>query len=266
MAAALTAFLPATSHAQTIINASDSANNYSSWPQSANNGTGFGSWTYNNVTPNGGYSGQFLGSSYTGNGGGINSANGNAFGFYANGGTYAQAQATAPFSAGALAAGQTFSVQMQDHYIGDTGGQEGFSLQNSSGGDLLQFYFNGGSSDYYLNIWTGSGTSAQVDTGVGYTSSPLTLEYTQGSGNNWSFTILEGSATMATLTSAGTGDQIWENGVSQVGLYSLNGGNLDNQNDNVFFNNLGISTVPEPSTMALGAAGMGLLLRLRRRR
>jgi len=259
----LAAFLPVAASAQI---ASDNAGNYSTWPQTANNGTGFGNWSYNNTTPNGGFSGEFLGSSYTSNGGGINSGNGNAFGFYANSGTFAEAQAIAPFSAGSLTANQTFSVQMQDHFIGDSGGQEGFSLQNSSGNDIFQFYFNGGSSDYYLNVWTGPTTSVQVDTTVGYTSSPLTLDYSQGSGDTWAFSILEGSTTVATLSSASTGDLIWQNGISQADLYSMNGGDLGNQNDNVYFNNLNIVATPEPSTTVLGAAGLATLLLLRRRR
>jgi len=259
----LAVLLPSAVFAQ---NASDSANNYSSWPQTANNGTGFGNWSYNNTTPNGGYSGEFLGSSYTGNGGGINSANGNAFGFYANQGNYAEAQATAPFSAGSLTAYQTFSVQMQNHFIGDSGGQEGFSLQNSSGNDILQFYFNGGSSDYYLNIWTGISTSMQVDTTVGYTSSPLTLDYSQGSGDTWSFSIAEGGSTVATLSSTTTGDLLWENAISQVDLYSVNGSDSGDQNDNVYYNNLSVVTTPEPSSVVLGAAGLATLLLLRRRR
>lgn len=256
--------------AQTVTIASDNAGNYSTWPGGsstlANNGTGFGSWAFNNSQPNGGFSGQFLGGSYS-TGGGINSGSGNAFGFYANSGNYALSQATLPLLEGAMTSGQTFSVQMQNHFIGDDGGQEGFNLQNSSGNDILQFYFNGGASDYYVNIWTSSGTSAQVDTLVPYTASPLTLNYTQGSGTSWTFAILEGSTTMATLTSAGTGDAIWQAGISQFQLFSQNGGDSGNQNDNVFFNNPQVTAVPEPTTVALGgASGLALLYYLRRRK
>jgi MYXO-CTERM domain-containing protein len=264
--AVLAGLLPLTVSAQVITNAIDGANNYSTWPQTANNGTGFGNWSYNNAQPNGGFSGEFLGSSYTANGGGINSANGNAFGFYANSGTFAEAQATLPFQAGSLIANQTFSVQMQNHFIGDSGGQEGFSLQNSSGGNIFQFYFNGGSSDYFINVWTSSSSGTQIDTQVPYTSSPLTLQYTQGSGDAWQFAVLLGNTTLASLSSASTGDLLWQNSVSQVDLFSLNGGDLGNQNDNVYYNNPMITTVPEPSTMMLGASGLAALLLLRRRR
>jgi len=246
--------------------ASDNTGNYSAWPQTANNGTGFGNWSFNNTTPNGGYSGEFLGSSYTGNGGGLNSGNGSAFGFYANSGTYAAANATAPFAAGSLTTGQTFSVQYQNDNIGDTGGLEGFNLQNSSGNELFQFYFIGGLTDYYIKVWTSSGSGVQLDTTVGYTSSPLTLDYTQGGAGAWTFSLLEGSTTEATLTSASTGDSIWQNGVSQVDLYNQNGGDLGNQNDNNYFNNLQITSAPEPGTVALGVLSGLVLLALRRRR
>lgn len=266
---AFAAMLSVSAQSQTVI-ASDNAGNYSAWPQSANNGTGFGSWSFNNTTPNGGFSGQFLGTSYTANGGGINSGTGNAFGFYANQGASAEAQAIAPFSAGALTANQTFSVQMQDHSITDNGGQEGFSLRDSSGNNIFQFYFNGGASDYYVNIWTSIATGVQIDTGVGYSSGPLTLSFTQESGDAWSFSITEGSTAAGTLSSTSTGDSLWNNTISQVDLYSLNGGSARTagDNDNLYFNNLQITAaaVPEPTVMALyGVSGLVALFAFRRR-
>ncbi len=260
LASAIAGAATLAAHAQITV-ASDNAGNYSAWPQTANNGTGFGNWSFNNTTPNGGYSGQFLGASS-----GINSGNGNAFGFYANSGTYAAAHAIAPFSAGSLSANQTFSIQYQNGNIGDTGGQDGFNLQNSSGNNLFQFYFIGGLNDYYINVWTSSGSGVQVDTGVGYSSGPITLDYTQGSAGAWSFALLEGATTEATLSSTSTGDFIWQNGVSQADLYNQNGGNLGNQNANSYFNNLQITSAPEPTTLALGALSGLALLAARRRK
>jgi MYXO-CTERM domain-containing protein len=257
----LPVWLAVSSSAQ-IINASGNAGNYSSWPQTANNGSGFGSWTFNNTSSAPGYSGQFLGSSYTGSGGGINSGSGNAFGFYANTTAGAEAQAILPFTGGSLANAQTFSVQMQNDFIGDQGGQEGFDLQNSSGVDLFQFYFNGGASDYYINV---GGT--QVDTGVGYTADPLTLSYAQGTGDAWSFSISVNGSPAATLSSTSTGDLLSDNAISQVDLFSLNGADSGSQNDNMFFNNLVIQTVPEPSSAVLGGlAGLVAIFAVRRRR
>jgi len=244
--------------AQTVTNAADNAGNYSSWPQAANNGSGFGSWSYNNTTPNGGFSGQFLGGSPN-----INSGSGNAFGFYANNGASAMSSAILPFSGGSLTAGQTFSIQMQNGNITDNGGRVGFSLQNNSAVDLFQFYFNGGSSDYYINV---SGT--QVDTGAGFTSGPMTLQFSQGAGNAWAFSLFQGNTLTAALSSVSTGDSLANNNISRVDLFSLNGGSSRTLGDNanLYFNNVMITTVPEPTSVALAASGLALLYVIRRRR
>jgi hypothetical protein len=235
---------------QTII-ASDNAGNYSDWSSGSTGGTGFGSWSFNDVTPNGGYSGQFLGSSGTG---GIDSGSGNSFGMYANSGASAEAQASRTFTGGSLTADQTFSIQMLNGNVTDDGGQVGFSLQDSSADNLFQFYFAGGGSDYQLNVG-----GSQIDTGVGYTSGPLTLDFTQGTGNAWSFSIYEGSTLTASLSSTSTGDLLSDDDISQLDLYTLNGGSSRTlgDNSNLYFNNLEIETqaVPEPASAALFVVG-----------
>ena len=253
-----------TSYGQTVV-ASDNAGNYSSWPQIVNNGTGFSSWSYNNTIPNGGASGQFEGAS-----GNINSGNGNAFGFYANSAANAQANAILNFTQGSLVNLQDFSIQMQNNNVTDNGGQVGFDLQNSSGNNIMQFYFNGGQNDYYLNVFTGISTSVQVDTGVSFSagSSGLTLSYDQLSGDNWIFNITTGSGT-TTLSSASTSDQIWQNSISKVDMFSLNGGSSRTLGDNanLYFNTLTITDVPEPGTIALmGISGLAMVYMVRRRR
>jgi hypothetical protein len=259
--AALTALTPVTSHAQNV--ASDSAQNYTSgnWPSPApNNGFGFGSWSFNNTTPNGGFSGQFLGSS-----GGIDSANGNSFGMYANSAASAQSTALRPFLQ-TLTSSQTFSIQMQNGNVTDNGGQVGFNLQDNSGNNIFTFAFLGGGADYQLKLWQSPSSFTQVDTGVGFTSGAMTLSLTEGTGDNWSFSITTGSGT-TTLTSAGTGDMLDANIISQVQPFNSNGGasRTLGDNANLYFNNL--TVIPEPGTLTLlGTSLLGGLFFWRRRR
>jgi hypothetical protein len=242
------------------INASDNAGNYSSWTSGSTGGTGFGTWSFNDATPNGGFSGQFLS---TGGSTSIDTA-GNAFGMYANGGASAEAQASRSFSAGSLTANQSFSIQMQNGNVTDNGGQVGFNLQDSSADNLFQFYFAGGGADYDINVG-----GNQISTGVGYTSGPLTLSFSQGVGNAWSFSIFEGATLAATLSSGSTGDLLSANDISQVNLYTLNGGTARTlgDNGNVYYNNLQIETqaAPEPSVALLGMSGLATLYLVRRR-
>jgi hypothetical protein len=246
---------------QTII-ASDNAGNYSSWSSGSTGGTGFSSWSFNDVTPNGGYSGQFLGSSGAG---GIDSGSGNSFGMYANSAASPEAQASRTFTGGSLTANQTFSIQMLNGDVTDDGGQVGFSLQDSSADNLFQFYFAGGGSDYQVNVG-----GSQISTGVGYTTSPLTLNFTQGIGDAWSFSVYEGSTLEASLSSS-AGDLLADNDISQLNLYTLNGGSTRTlgDNGNVYYNNMEIEAqaVPEPASAALFVlGGFATLFAIRRRR
>jgi len=258
--ATLAALAPMSSSAQVI--ASDNAGNYSgNWPSPGpNNGSGFGAWSFNNSTPNGGFSGQFLGAS-----GNINSGSGNAFGFYANGAASAQSQAIRSFSQ-TLTSYQTFSLQMQNGNVTDNGGQVGFALRDSSQNNIFQFSFLGGGANYQLNIGQSPSSSVQVNTGVGFNSGPLTLSFTELAGNAWSFSLTTGSGT-TTFSSSSTGDSLYENDISQVELFSLNGGSSRTlgDNGNLYYNNLEI--VPEPATVSLlGTSLLAGLLIYRRRR
>ena len=160
------ACLAAQTPSRAALVASDYAGNYNynvnpsldtSWPQTNNLGTGFGNWSFIN-SPNGGSADEFQGAS------GINSGNGLSFGLLANSAAGSEAQAILPFLGGSLAENQMFSVQMQNGSVANDGGQVGFRLQNSSGGNIFQFYLNGNNSvvpNYFINV-----SGVLVDTGL----------------------------------------------------------------------------------------------------
>lgn len=243
---------PPVSHAGLIV--SDNAGNYTSWgstatssTQSAATGsTGIASpgWTFDNPANTPSQSGSFLGSSAN-----INSSSGNSWGLYANSGQTADAFAS--FSAGSLQAGQQLSVQMQNTGIA-TGGSVGISLRNSSGQNVFEFYFNGGGSQYNINVWQNAGTGNQIATTVGYTSGPLTLNFNQQSAGGWSFDVYSGNTLDQTLSSSSTSTTLWSS-ISQIRFFDYNSGG----GNNVYFNNLAV--VPEPVTLALPIFG-GLVL------
>jgi len=250
--------------AQDSLSASDDAGNYSSWGMGnssgnqASAGIGLGPWSFINSTPDGGYAGEYLGTSigqdptapYN-----INSGNGDAWGFYANSAAFTTSQAIAPFT-GSLGVYQTFDIAMQNYFVG-TGTTNGFNLQNSSGGNLFSFYFVGGQSDYYIDV---GGT--QYGTGLGFTTNGLTLAFTQGTGDNWSFKISGPTVATITLTSGSTG-MLANNNISQVDMFNATGSGGGGLQYNTYFNNIQI--VPEPWTLTLmGLAGMALVV-LRRR-
>ncbi len=126
---------------------------------------------------------------------------------------------------------------------GSVGGSVGFSLRDSSHNNIFEFYFNGGANDYTINV---SGTA--VTTTVPFTASALNLAFTQGSGDSWSFSI-----NGVTYSSSSTGDNLSANDISEIRLFSY--GN----NNDIFFNNLAITAVPEPIKLALPIFG-GLML------
>jgi hypothetical protein len=259
-AALFAATLALSVKAQPVTNAIDNAGNYGSWgnyqssSSQANSGTGLGNWTFANTAGgNQGENGSFVGGS-----GNINSGNGNAWGLYANSGQ--TANASTPFTAGALTAGQTLSLQMQNTSI-NSGGTVGFSLWNNFGQNVFEFYIIGfGSGNYNINVWQNAMTGNQIETGVNYTTGPLTLDFSMLAGNAWSFSIYEGNTLEQTLTSSVDGD-LWST-ISQARLFDYNSGG----GNNVYFNNLEIVTAPEPTTGLLLASGLGVFYLIRRRR
>jgi hypothetical protein len=243
-------------------NAADAA--YSGgWGDLLNGGTGFNAWSVILSSTDGNANGTFIGDS-TGNGsfpsGGINSAGAKAWGLYANNGASVDAWRSfttgGPNASNVLAAGQTFSLSMDNGWINGT---VGFSLQNGAATNRLQFYFVTGDTNYTLQV---NGVSS--NSGIGWTDGGLNLSYTQGAGTDWTLAVTPAGGGSTVNFSSTTYGNLAAADISQVKVFNSTAGS--GQNYNAFYNNLSI--IPEPSSMALilisMASGSAILARRRR--
>jgi hypothetical protein len=126
--------------------------------------------------------------------GDINTSSGKSWGLY--GGTTGE-YLTRTFPA-ALTSGQVFQVDMDNGAYVNTGLQVGFALQNSSGAQLLSFYFQGGGSDYVY--YDGSAHT----TSVGFTVTGLRIQVIVGSGSPAGYTLLITPCGGSTVEYSGT--------------------------------------------------------------
>lgn len=232
----------------------DQASNYSAWTNGSNGGSGFGAWQL--VPPsNSNNAGFFLGSSAN-NGsapsGNINSANGTAFGLYANSGQ--TASAVRPFTGGALAVGQTLSLQMDNGWI-DHNSVVGFSLQTSGGGNVLEFYFRGGTANYIVNVG-----GVETNTAVAFTDGGLSLAFTLTSPTTYALDVtrLVNNQVFNLTGSFGSAASI-----ERLRLFNFNAGGGSPYD--AFFNQLRIGQVappppPEPVIPLPAASLMGMTL------
>ncbi|NNK60242.1 MAG: HYR domain-containing protein, partial [Flavobacteriaceae bacterium] len=179
-------------------------------------GDGFGEFIrYNDNNTNNG--GSFIGSS-----GQIDSS-GSSWGLWANGDT----SNIVRFFDTPMSSGDTFSILMDNGSINNLG-TVGFALQNASAGNLLEFYFIGGQSNYYLNSLGG-----QTDTGIPFTDQGLSLSFTLVSATDVIVEITQlASNTVSTynLEVLNPGDQT----IGKIRMFNANAGGGNDQ----FFNNI----------------------------
>ncbi len=197
------------------------------WQSGDNGGSNFGAWTLSTTSSNAGH---FVGNSAN-NGsspsGNINTS-GLALGMYANSG--AVANAIRPFTT-ALPPGTVFSLKMDNGFI-NSGGTVGFGLQNSSGNNLLEFYFTGGTSDYKYDDSAGI-----QSTGLGFSDDGLTIQITLLTATTYELSVSrnEGGNFLATgtLKNPGGGQAI-----AQFRLFNANAGS--GSSNDAYFNSFSV--------------------------
>jgi hypothetical protein len=242
---AVLAFAANYSQAQVI--AYDAATNstYSGSFSGLNGGFGFGTWS-TSTSGGGSYVGGYNGNTY--------------FGLWNNGyGTGTGSFATRSFGS-SLTVGEAFSTSYINYHLNSSLEQEGFSLLDSTGNILFSYWQQGGNNangDY-----TDAGVTGGTATGFAYNYNALGgYTFTLTSASTYTFTDL---ATLASLsgTISGTIDQVQYFRQNLAGDPATGG---DGDTDFRFFD-MSITTVPEPSSIALAAlGGFGLLVAFRRR-
>ncbi len=247
MLAAVIAGLIAVAQTRAAAPANDSAADpayNSGWPDGSNGGFGFTPWTFHPQ----GNSGDFIGDS-SGNGtapsGNINT-NDRAFGLFANGG--GSITETRSFTVGGpndsdtLGIGQTFSLQMDNGFIDGSGnGFVGFTLLDTFGITVFQFGFFGGQNTYVYY----SANGGYIHTNIPFTTDGLTTSLLLGTNNSFTLTVsLNGGAQYVMTNSFGN-----PNGITAVQLFNDTAG-AGSSND-LFFNSLSVTSVPEPGSAAL---------------
>ncbi len=229
------------------------------WQSGDNGGSGWGGgWTLGGVN---GFSGNFIGNSAAngngdGNSDGDINTSGRAWGQFSH--TFNTASAVRPFSGG-LSVTQTFGIAFDNGFIKDNNpvGTVGFGLQNSSGNNVFEFYFEGGDANFTVNSGSYSGTTP------GFSDEGLTLAFTLTGTNTFSIQI--GTLNPA-VSFSGTGTLLNPAGgqvIDRVRLFSFNAAPGTNQPAFDSFAN-SISVVPEPATALLGSLGILGLLRRRK--
>jgi hypothetical protein len=191
------------------------------WTNGSNGGTGFGPWQLIQTATGGFLLGTSVSNGWS-TGITIDSC-GEAFGLFANSGGNAVAYRALNTS---LTIGQSLLWRMDNGWI-NTGSSVGIALRNGNTtntvnnyntGARFEFFFLGGSNDYYA-----VDSAGRRDTGVGYSSEALELEFTLTGTNTYSLhvTRLENNtSTIITGTLNGTAGST----IDSFALYNRNAG------------------------------------------
>lgn len=211
--------------------AADAASNAvyaAAWVNGANGGSGFGAWQLSAS----GSGGHFTGSSTLNAGGasgGIDTG-GRTWGLWASSGV---TEAVRPLTGGPLVAGQVLRAAFDNGWI-DNGGTAGIGLRNAAGNTLWEFYFAGGTNNYYLNDQGGS-----VYTAIPFTGDGLQMAFQLTDPTNYVVEVTRGGVTQ--MFSGSLIAQA-DAGIAQVRCWNNQAGS--GSNADVFLNSLSVSNEP----------------------
>ena len=242
-----------------------SANYTGGWSisTSPNLGSGFGAWSFldNDGGGSAPYAGTYLDLASYSNPDTVLTG-GSSWGTYANGAANAYVDITRAFNTGGGSASlvnQTFSVAFNSSGIGGTGQSIGLSV----GSAFSLGYAGGGPDNMTLSVAGGAASAISVNYAQMAAGLNVALTVTgpvNSTSEAYQLVISPFAGGPALYTSAGTFDSSAYNTSS----FTIADNNTAN---NQYFNNLSISPVPEPSTLALfGLSGLMTLRLIRRRK
>ncbi len=195
-----------------------------------------------------GTAGSFSGNSAD-NGDGNGAGAGNpAWGIWSNLGGVSNTVHT--FAGGALGPNQLLELDFDNGSV-DLGATVGVSLWNASNQNLFEFFFVGGAANYSKNDLGGT-----VSTSKGYTDDGFKFSFLLNSATTYS-ADLGGTSLSGSLLNPGSQD------ITQIRVFTAN--NNGGAPRDVFFNNLSITSVPEPSRALLFFGGVLFAVTRRRR-
>lgn len=233
------------------LEASDDASAYgSSWSNGSNFGTGFGAWDLSDNNNNGStiYAGSIIEDSTAG-AGDINTGTNQSFGLYANPGT-AYMNATRSFSS-SLATNDRFTAKLAFNF---DNGNKGFVLR--SGTDEV-VGFNLGNTTEINTDFTDSSTTANYDYGGDDAVIDVLIDVINATSLSYQISRTSSQGIQGVLFS-GTVSGITA-AIDNVKFYISDTNGNGGAKDNLYFNSLNVTNVPEPAQSVLALAAVALI-------